>query len=120
MTRRGFTEMNRRDFLKYATAISALQFGRSHVSAGSGKQATTTPLSRRVRPGESGWPSAASWDRLKQEVGGRLLEVKSPLAACRTAPKSAVCRELFKRLKNPYYIGDEPGLTQSSGWVDAW
>ncbi|WP_374574774.1 FAD-binding protein [Phenylobacterium sp.] len=23
-------------------------------------------------------------------------------------------------LRNPYFIGDQPGLTQSSGWVDAW
>jgi FAD/FMN-containing dehydrogenase len=23
-------------------------------------------------------------------------------------------------LKNPYYIGDSPSLTQTSGWVDAW
>lgn len=23
-------------------------------------------------------------------------------------------------LRNPYYIGDQPGLTQTLGWVDAW
>ena len=27
---------------------------------------------------------------------------------------------MFKDLKNPYYLGDEIGLTQSLGWVDAW
>jgi FAD/FMN-containing dehydrogenase len=27
---------------------------------------------------------------------------------------------VFKELKNPYYLGDEVGLTQSLGWVDAW
>jgi FAD/FMN-containing dehydrogenase len=27
---------------------------------------------------------------------------------------------LFGRLSNPYYIGDEAGLTQTLGWVDAW
>jgi FAD/FMN-containing dehydrogenase len=27
---------------------------------------------------------------------------------------------VFKDLKNPYYLGDEIGLTQSLGWVDAW
>jgi FAD/FMN-containing dehydrogenase len=119
MLYRGFTEMNRRDFLKCA-AVSALQLGSSRLTAGPGSRATTTPLARRVRPGEPGWPSAAGWARLKQEVGGRLLEIRSPLASCRTAPKSAGCSELFKRLKNPFYIGDEPGLTQTSGWVDAW
>jgi FAD/FMN-containing dehydrogenase len=30
------------------------------------------------------------------------------------------CRTLFRELKNPYYIGDEVGLTQTTGWVDAW
>ncbi len=32
----------------------------------------------------------------------------------------ADCTEVFKELKNPYYLGDEVGLTQSLGWVDAW
>ena len=27
---------------------------------------------------------------------------------------------MFKELKNPYYLGDEVGLTQSLGWVGAW
>jgi FAD/FMN-containing dehydrogenase len=27
---------------------------------------------------------------------------------------------VFKELKNPYFLGDEVGLTQSLGWVDAW
>jgi len=30
------------------------------------------------------------------------------------------CRTLFANLKNPYYIGDNPGVTQTLGWVDAW
>ena len=33
---------------------------------------------------------------------------------------AAACTELFKELKNPYYIGDQPALTQTSGWLDAW
>ena len=27
---------------------------------------------------------------------------------------------MFKELKNPYYLGDEVGLTQSLGWIGAW
>ena len=30
------------------------------------------------------------------------------------------CEQLFKELKNPYYLGDEVGLTQSLGWIGAW
>ena len=74
----------------------------------------------RVRPGDSGWPSEASWDRLSRDVGGRLVKVQSPLAACLEAPSSTGCAHLFKELKNPYFLGDEIGLTQSLGWVDAW
>ena len=51
---------------------------------------------------------------------GRLVKVHSPLAACTDAPSSPACTQLFKDLKNPYYLGDEVGLTQSLGWVDAW
>jgi FAD/FMN-containing dehydrogenase len=36
------------------------------------------------------------------------------------APSSPSCAQIFKELKNPYYLGDEVGLTQSLGWVDAW
>jgi len=27
---------------------------------------------------------------------------------------------IFKLLDDPFYIRDQPGLTQSSGWLDAW
>jgi FAD/FMN-containing dehydrogenase len=53
-------------------------------------------------------------------VGGNLIPVEFPLAACQSHPDGAECKELFKNLKNPYYIGDTPGLTQTLGWVDAW
>ncbi|WP_309085729.1 FAD-binding oxidoreductase [Chelativorans sp.] len=48
------------------------------------------------------------------------MEVESPLVACAEGAGSARCEELFRNLKNPYYLGDEPGLTQTLGWVDAW
>ncbi|HEV8358746.1 MAG TPA: FAD-dependent oxidoreductase, partial [Gemmatimonadales bacterium] len=75
---------------------------------------------RRVRPGDAGWPSAADWDGLRHEVGGRLIGLESPLAACRTAPDGAACAAVLERLDDPYYLGDEPALTQASGYLDAW
>ncbi len=77
-------------------------------------------LFSRVRPSDPGWPSAASWERLNRDVGGRLTKVESPLAACIDAPESTTCAQVWESLKNPYYLGDEVGLTQSLGWVDAW
>jgi FAD/FMN-containing dehydrogenase len=74
----------------------------------------------RIRPGDPSWPSAASWNQLNREVGGRLITVESPLAVCGAAPASPACAEVVRRLRNPYYLGDQPGLTQTSGWVDGW
>ncbi len=75
---------------------------------------------RRVRPSDPTWPTAESWDKLNQDVGGRLMKVSSPFAACESAADSAACQEVLKNLQNPYYIGDQLGATQTTGWVDAW
>ena len=75
---------------------------------------------RRRRPGDPAWPSRAQWDRLDKAVGGNLIAVRSPLAACKTAPGGSACAAIFKDLQNPYYIGDNPGITQTLGWTGAW
>ncbi len=38
----------------------------------------------------------------------------------KTDPDSAAAELVSKNIRNPYYIGDQPGLTQTLGWVDAW
>jgi FAD/FMN-containing dehydrogenase len=77
-------------------------------------------LFRRVRPGDAAWPSAQKWQALQRDVGGRLVKVQSPLAQCGATPDSLACTGLMDKLKNPYYIRDEAGLTQALGWADAW
>src|ERR1700684_3732097 len=84
-----------------------------------GASAATQPQAR-VRLGDPAWPSEASWDQLDRDVGGRLIKVRSPLADCIGGTPDATCEQLFKELKNPYYLGDEVGLTQSLGWIGAW
>jgi FAD/FMN-containing dehydrogenase len=74
----------------------------------------------RVRPGDAAWPDAAAWQKLKDEVGGNLLSVQPLFAACATAPTGAACAEVYSNIRNPVYIGDQPGGTQVSGWLDAW
>jgi FAD/FMN-containing dehydrogenase len=74
----------------------------------------------RVRLGDPAWPSEESWNQLDHDVGGRLIKVRSPLSDCIGGTPDAACEQLFKELKNPYYLGDEVGLTQSLGWVGAW
>ena len=57
---------------------------------------------------------------MNHDTLGRLIRVQSPLTVCQEAPDGAECRDLFKELKNPYFIGDTVGLTQTTGWIDAW
>ena len=75
---------------------------------------------RLVRPGEPGWPDPAEWAKLRTHVGGRLVNVKSPFAACTPHPDSPACTELFENLEDPFYIGDSVALTETLGWTDAW
>jgi FAD/FMN-containing dehydrogenase len=74
----------------------------------------------RVRPGEAAWPDQARWQALGREVGDSLIEVRSPFADCLATPTGPACAQLFKSASNPYFLGDDPGLTQTFGWVDAW
>jgi FAD/FMN-containing dehydrogenase len=75
---------------------------------------------RRVRPSDPAWPTATSWEQLGRQVGGRLIAVQSPLSACVRSSSSAACLDFARYARNPFYLGDEVGLTQSLGWVDAW
>jgi hypothetical protein len=103
--------MDRRSFLKGALALPLVP-GSAWAQA--------APGFSRARPGQPGWPTEASWDGLNRNVGGRLLKVQPSLNVCQQSPSGGACREIFRELKNPYYIGDDPSLTQTTGWVDAW
>jgi FAD/FMN-containing dehydrogenase len=112
--------MKRRSFLKGLASVPLVAaVGRN--LRGFAEIMTATPSRfRRVRPSDPAWPSAASWEGLKQQVGGQLRPVEFPLAACESSFDSAACQAVVKNIRNPYYVGDQPGLTQTIGWVDAW
>jgi FAD/FMN-containing dehydrogenase len=114
--------VNRRDLLKAAIAIPFLPavLPRMLAPAWAGQAMGAAGLRSRVRPGDPAWPPASRWGELKRDVGGRLLKLESPFAGCGMTPIGAACSEALKHLKNPYYIGDQPALTQTSCWVDAW
>ena len=99
--------MDRRRLLKI---IAGLPF--VGLWPGASTLAEASPSPARVRPGDPAWPSEESWDQLNREVEGRLIKVNSPLAACVGSSFDAACAQTFKELKNPYYLGDEVGLTQ--------
>ncbi len=106
---------SRREFLGATSALG--------LAALSGSAFPATPQQRtmtRVRPGDPAWPDAAAWQALDRATGGHLVAVRSPLAACGPSGNVDACDALFRALKNPYAIGDNVALTQTSGWVDAW
>ena len=109
--------MNRRRLLARLAALSAAKvLAMPTIDAA----AQRPSVQRRLRPGDAGWPNEASWEALRRAVGGRLIKVQSPLAACFNDAAGPECDALFKSLKNPYHLGDEVALTQTLGWVDAW
>ena len=87
-----------------------LQGAAASLAAPAVASAATLPAAR-VRPGEASWPSAAQWAALDRQVGGTLVKLEPSLAAG---------GDTAKLLRNSYYLGDEPALTQSSGYLDAW
>ena len=103
--------MNRRATLKALLAATFMPIWPRRANA-------STPFRRR-RPSDPDWPSQAAWKQLDAAVGGNLIPVVFPLAAFGDDASNAA-KQLARDLKNPYYIGDQPGLTQTLGWVDAW
>jgi FAD/FMN-containing dehydrogenase len=106
--------MQRRHLLKGLGALPLLT-----LPAGAAPARVMAPY-RRVRRADPYWPGAADWERLKSAVGGNLLEVRPLFAACESSSEDPRCREVYRNIANPFYIGDQPGGTQVSGWLDAW
>lgn len=113
--------MKRRDLLKAAATLPLLPLlMRSGTALARGAGTLAATLRSRVRPGQPGWPAAVEWEQLKQQVGGRLLKLEPPFASCGTSPSDNACAQVLKQLDNPFAVGDNPALTQTSGWADAW
>jgi hypothetical protein len=104
--------MNRRAFLKAIGSAALLPILPRRLSASTNF--------RRRRPSDASWPSQSAWKQFNDAVGGNLIPVDFPISLLKTDPAGDAARGLSKDLKNPYYIGDQPGLTQTLGWVDAW
>src|SRR5271167_4674320 len=82
--------MKRRSLLAYAGLIPILR-GVGGANAASLAECASKPsIFRRIRPSDAAWPSAASWEKLSHDIGGRQIEVKPLLADC-TNPNSEEC-----------------------------
>jgi FAD/FMN-containing dehydrogenase len=78
----------------------------------------TTPSAAPAEPGS--WPAEADWAALREQVGGRLLQVESPLAPCAADATSDACSVVLTNLQNPFWIEGNPGALQTNGWLEAW
>ncbi|MBS0385137.1 MAG: FAD-binding oxidoreductase [Proteobacteria bacterium] len=105
--------MRRRDLLQ-GLAATSLMAGAPFADA-----AEITPL-RRVRPGDATWPTQSQWRNLDHLVGGALIRPSSLYGACGADPSGEACASILPELRNPFYISDQAGGTQVSGWLDAW
>lgn len=112
--------MKRRELLQ-ASMAAALLHGASAGLARAARTPAARPASyARVRPGGPGWPDGLAWAQLGSDTGGSLLRIDPPFAGCAGTPASPACAQMLEQLDNPYYLGDHPALTQTSGWQDAW
>ncbi|HYV67426.1 MAG TPA: FAD-binding protein [Myxococcales bacterium] len=66
------------------------------------------------------WPSQADWQRFGSSLQGKLEQPQSPLLPCRTDAAGAACAAALKNARNPFYLEDQVGGTQSTGWLGAW
>ena len=104
--------MDRRTFLQRSGLTAFLPLWPPHLFA--------SKTFHRRRPSNEDWPSKAAWKRLNDEVDGNLIPVEFPVDACIKDVEGAGCKNLLANIKNPYFVGEHPGLTQTLGWVDAW
>ena len=61
----------------------------------------------------SAWPSRGRWEQLRRKVGRRLIRPEQPWANLKSGPVPA-------RLRNPWYLEEQAGATQSTGMYKAW
>lgn len=74
----------------------------------------------RCTPDKPCWPAQAEWQRLGASLHGKLEQPQSPLAACRIDAAGEACAAALKNSKNPFFLQDQAGGTQSAGWLGAW
>src|SRR6516165_8745668 len=81
--------MKRRQLLKAAASIPLLsRMEWLRLADARAEHGTSNQAFSRVRPGDATWPSEESWTKLGHAVEGRLIQVNSPVSACREAPDS--------------------------------
>src|SRR5699024_242598 len=110
--------MKRKDFLQKLILLALTPF--SHSWKINFLVVNSKKRKIRIRPGDPNWPSKDVWNKLAQTLTGRLIKLNNPLINCNENPRSSTCKNYLEQLNNPFYISDQPALTQTSGWIDSW
>jgi FAD/FMN-containing dehydrogenase len=100
----GASPVSRRTFLQAGAALGAAAFAPA-------PPAFAAPRVSRVRADSPAWPKAADWEGLNRLTNGNLSPVSMP---------DLSDPAIRKLVTNPFWVGEHPALTQSSGWLDAW
>jgi hypothetical protein len=98
--------VSRRRFLRGLSIVPAALVGAGCRSAGDRPSGVT--------------PASAAWQALNDQVGGRLIRPVWPLAGCRESAGGPACSTALSDMQNPFFHEDQPGATQSTGWLGAW
>ena len=65
-------------------------------------------------------PSDQAWERFASSLSGSLIDVRSPLDICRTDPGSEAAQAMLEKMKNPFFLEEQPGATHTTGWIGAF
>ena len=113
--------MKRRSVLKMAAMHGLpLAMGAGYPGLASAARKLRPRLRARIRPGQPGWPSTQHWQAFASQLRGKLIKLEPFFGACAQAEQRPACVAALTHLSNTFDLGDQPGLTQTSGWVDAW
>ncbi|MET3107248.1 FAD/FMN-containing dehydrogenase [Oxalobacteraceae bacterium GrIS 2.11] len=113
--------MQRRTFLRWSAGLSASALINNFLVTRALAAIRIAPtIWSRNRPGDTDWPAPGKWADLRRQVQGNLIEVSPLFAPCVEQPDSSGCKDVVKNIRNPFYLGDQPGGTQISGWWNAW
>lgn len=74
----------------------------------------------RCLPSQPCWPDQSAWNHLRKQLHGSLISPTPELAACEKDAASTACAKTLSALHNPFEIENNPGATQSQGWMNAW
>jgi len=96
-------------------AFAATQCSTSRPAA----RDTAAPMCR-CTPQEQCWPEPAEWQRLAASLHGKLEQPRSPLEPCRTDAAGQACAAAIRNSKNPFFLQEQPGGTESAGWLGGW